>query len=208
MLRAPLGSLFLQVLYRTLITWRNIALCSSVLSRGIKLRRRPRICASNLTLTALFRWLPQRGRGERKPFSYYKITPARQKNIKRQRLQNYYIDLGCSLIAKHPKVVLLCGLWLIHCQGICSYGHVLDARWARCCLVERQGSRRQHCRPPSNTTEQGCRTDKRDLQKGLFPPGFSSRAWQRLEPVSLILPPGQSLASSPDGGEQGGEQGD
>lgn len=64
------------------------------------------------------------------------------------------------------------------------------------------------CRPLANGTERGRRTDKHDLQKGLFPPGFSSLAWQRSEPVSLILPLGQSLASSPDGGEQGGEQGD
>lgn len=70
-----------------------------------------------------------------------------------------------------------------------------------------QGSLRQHCRPVSNTTERGRRTDKRELQKGLFPPGFSSQAWQLPEPVSLILPPGQSLASSTDGREQGGEQG-
>lgn len=100
--------------------------------------------------------------------------------------------------------MLLCSLWLIHDQGIWSYGHVLDARWARCCLVERQGSVRQHRRLLSNTAEQGRRTDKRELQKGLFPPGFSSRAWQCSEPVSLILPPGQSLASSPDGGWTGG----
>ena len=60
----------------------------------------------------------------------------------------------------------------------------------------------------SNTAEQGRRTDKREVQRGLFPPGFSSRAWQRSEAASLILPPGQSLASSPDGGEQGGERRD
>lgn len=60
----------------------------------------------------------------------------------------------------------------------------------------------------SNTAEQGRRTDKRELHKGLFPPGFSSPAWQCSEPMSLILPPSQSLASSPDGGEQGGERGD
>lgn len=70
------------------------------------------------------------------------------------------------------------------------------------------GSLRQHNRLLSNSTEQGRRTDKREQQKGPFPLGFSSQAWQRSEPVSLILPPGQSLASSPDGGEQGGEQGD
>lgn len=98
----------------------------------------------------------------------------------------------------------LCELWLIHDQGIYFYGHVWDARWTRCCLVERKGSLRQHCRPLANNTEWGCRTDKHDLQKGHFPPGFSSQTWQRSEPVSLILPPGQSLASSPDGGEQGG----
>lgn len=104
--------------------------------------------------------------------------------------------------------MLLCSLWLIHDEGICSYRHVLDARWARCCLVEMQGSLRQHCRTVSNTTDRGHRTDKRELQKGLFPPGFSSQSWQLPEPVSLILPPGQSLASSTDGREQGGEQGD
>ncbi|KAI3374877.1 hypothetical protein L3Q82_021415, partial [Scortum barcoo] len=46
----------------------------------------------------------------------------------------------------------------------------------------RKGSLRQQCGPLSNTTERGRRTDKRELQKGLFPPGFSSRAWQRSEP--------------------------
>ncbi|CAB1448542.1 unnamed protein product [Pleuronectes platessa] len=72
----------------------------------------------------------------------------------------------------------------------------------------RQGSLRQRRQVQSNTAEQGRRTDKREVHKGLFPPGFSSRVWQRSEAASLILPPGQSLASSPDGGEQGGERRD
>lgn len=58
MLSASLVSLFSAATYQvasTLITWRKMALCSSVLSRGIKLRKRPGTSASDLNLTALFR---------------------------------------------------------------------------------------------------------------------------------------------------------
>lgn len=59
----------------------------------------------------------------------------------------------------------------------------------RCCLVERQGSLRQCCGPPANATERGGSTDKHELQKGHFPPGFCSQTWQHSQPVGVFLPP-------------------
>lgn len=164
-----------------------------MLSWGIKLGERLGNFPTNLTLTALFR-----------SFMYFILNLHRQEYEKR-RSQNNCVELSRSLIT----VMLLRGLWQIRDVRICSYGHVI---WmpdeldvvllrGRAAYVSTTGP----CpTPQSEDVGQTCMNCK----KGLFPPGFSSRAWQSSQPASLILPPGQSLASSPDGSEQRGELGD
>lgn len=66
-------------------------------------------------------------------------------------------------------MLLCCQYQNLWCEGMFLWACYLDVRWARCCLVERQGCLRQHCRLLSNSTERGRRTDKHELQKGPFP---------------------------------------
>lgn len=157
----------------------------------MKLTERRRTSALNLTLTALFRWLLQRG-AQRRETHAGKLNLHSEWKTKIRELSHWSL----TSFATHLKVTRLCGPRLIRGiggeAGFCYYGQVPGARWTRCCLVERKGSLRQQRRPPASTTECGRSADKHDLQKGHFPPGFSSWAWQRSEPVSLIPPPGQS----------------
>lgn len=58
----------------------------------------------------------------------------------------------------------------------------------RCCPVERQGGLRQCRGPPATATERAGSADKQKMQKGHFPPGFSSQTWQHAEPVGAAGP--------------------